>query len=54
MVQLKRVILKEEAVKVMTVLTTVKQVPWNYIQLIDPYLRNEQTNLKNDISLASF
>lgn len=46
--------LKEKVVEIVAVLTKVKRVPWNYIQPIDPYLRDEHTNLKYDISVANF
>lgn len=46
--------LKEKAMEVVAVLTKVKRVPWNYIQPVDPYLGDEQTNLKNVISMVNF
>lgn len=38
--------LKEKAMEVMAVLIQVTRVPWNYIQPVDPYLGDEQKNLK--------
>lgn len=38
--------LKEKAFEVVTVLTKVKQAPWNYIQPVDPYLEEAQQTWK--------